>query len=76
MLPMLGLSLFWQRHPRRRQRGLAEALGAVLLAILIVFIVGPLIPNSDEPAIGVMMPIVLGGVVMGMALNRMVRDGD
>lgn len=76
MLPMLGLSLFWQRHQRRRERGLAEALGAVLLAILIVLVVGPLIPNSDEPAVGVMMPIVLGGAVMGMSLNRMVRNKD
>ena len=76
MLPMLGLSFYWQKHRRSRGRGLAEALGVILLAILIVFVVGPLIPNSDRPIAGVTLPIAMGGVVMGMSLNRMVRDED
>lgn len=76
MLPMLGLALFWRKHPRSRSRGLAEALGATLLAILIGFYVGPLILGSDGPGAGMTVPMVLGGAVMGMSLNRMARDED
>ena len=76
MLPMLGLTLFWQKHPRSRARGLAEAFGAILIAVLIGFLVGPLIPDSDGPVTTVMLPMILGGSVMSMVLNRMVRDED
>lgn len=76
MLPMLGLTLFWQKHPRSRTRGLAEALGAILLAVLIGFSVGPLMPDSDGPVTTFVLPMILGGSVMSLALNRMVRDED
>lgn len=76
MLPMLGLTLFWQRHRRSRSRGLAEALGATLLAVLIVILVGPFIPDSESAGVSVVLPMVVGGAVMAISLNRMVRDED
>lgn len=74
MLPMLGLTLFWRTHPRSRSRGMAEAFGAILVAVLIGFYVGPSILEGAGGGVGLTVPMVLGGMVMGMSLNRMARN--
>lgn len=72
-LPLFAVVWFWEKHPRRRGRGLAEALCAIVASVLVVFLAGALL---DPPTSGVPMaiPLLIGGMVLALSLNRMARE--
>lgn len=72
-LPLFGMVWFWERHPRRRGRGLVEALCAIIASMLVVFLAGTLLGPLTS-GVPLAIPLIIGGMVLALALNRMVQD--
>lgn len=71
-LPLFGMVWFWEKHPRRRGRGLLEALCAIVASVLIVVLAGAVLEPATS-GVPMAIPLIIGGMVLALSLNRMVQ---